>query len=387
MANQPKNPLSWGSLLKFSTEKFKDSLEDLKEIDTTLTNISKTSDLTTGELKKLGNAAFEAAEKFAFKANDYLLSVQEMSRAGYDNAEQMAFLSTLLQSAEGICTELADSYVLAADAALGYGGDVEKLTRLLDGQYQITARNALSMGELSSAAKTAGDILSDMPRLPENQMTALFGAGILSSKESGENVARALKSILMNLQGIAGEGGFQGEIIDEEALARAEARCRSLGVELEHMENGISGLRTPAAILRDLADAYNALPDGSSEKAGILSDIGGKYGSHILSGLLSNWGTYEKMLRDYDTSAGSMMESAEKSADSLQGALNRLGNTWTDMIGNMADSGALSAGINMLNNLLSAANNLTETLGPLGSLGIGAGLFAGLKNVGVAKLH
>ena len=40
----------------------------------------------------------------------------------------------------------------------------------------------------------------------------------------------------------------------------------------------------------------------------------------------------------------------------------------------------------MLNGLLTGVNNLTDALGSLGSIGLGVGLFAGLKNVGINML-
>lgn len=40
----------------------------------------------------------------------------------------------------------------------------------------------------------------------------------------------------------------------------------------------------------------------------------------------------------------------------------------------------------MLNGLLTGVNNLTDALGSLGSIGLGAGLIAGIKNVGRPKM-
>ena len=184
----------------------------------------------------------------------------------------------------------------------------------------------------------------------------------------------------MSLQETAGEGGFDGEIIDGEALEKAEARCRSVGVALEDMRNGITSLREPMEILKDLSDIYAFLPENSAQKTGILSDIGGENGSAVLSGILSNWDTVEKMLGDYENASGSMMEGAMKSANSLEGSLNRLGNTWTDTVGNIVDSGILTGAVNGLNSLLSIVNRLTSALGTMGSTALaGGGIFAFLQ--------
>ena len=139
-----------------------------------------------------------------------------------------------------------------------------------------TNRNAVSMEELANATKTAGSLLANVSNLSEQEMSALLGTGIATSRESGETVARALRSIMMNLQGVAGEGGFEGEEIDAEQLKKVEARCHSLGVELEYMKDGLVSLRDPIQVLRDLSEVYNSLPEDSAERAGMIADIGGK---------------------------------------------------------------------------------------------------------------
>lgn len=377
----------WGistSLVMNTVQSFRNAFEELKNINTILTEISKTSNRTVEQLKELGDVSFETASKYGNKASNYLLGIQEMSRAGYENSEQMAELSILAQSAGDMTAELANDYLIASDAAYGYSGNVQKLTALLDGQNQITNRNAVSMEELANATKVAGNMLSNVANIPENELSALLGTGIATSRESGETVARAIKSIMMNLQQVAGEGGFDGELIDEDSLKKVEARCHSVGVELEYMHDGMAKLRDPMDVLKELADVYNSLPRDSADRAGIIADIGGKYRANVLSSILSNFDKYEKMLGDYENSAGSAFEEAMKSANNWEGSLNRLSNTWTDIVGNIANSDGIIVGINALNSLLDVVNKLTSALGAVGTVGAvgtSVGIYEFIKNL------
>ena len=115
------------------------SVSELKQMDDILTEISKTSNLTTSQLKELGSTSFDSASKYGKKASDYLTGIQEMSRSGYygEQAKQMANLSVLAQSAGDIDANMANSYLLASNAAYQYQGNVEKLNALLDGQNMI----------------------------------------------------------------------------------------------------------------------------------------------------------------------------------------------------------------------------------------------------------
>ena len=96
---------------------------------------------------------------------------------------------------------------------------------------------------------------------------------------------------------------------------------------------------------------------------------------------------YDKMLGDYSEGEGSAWREAEKSVDNLTGRLSILSNTWTDTVENIVDSNALKTGVGVLNSLLSIVNKLTDALGSIGSIGLGAGLIAGIKNVGGLKFR
>lgn len=65
----------------------KETLSELREVDTLLTQISKEiGGLSKSDLKKLGSDAFDTASKYGKSASDYLTEFQEASRAGYQNA-------------------------------------------------------------------------------------------------------------------------------------------------------------------------------------------------------------------------------------------------------------------------------------------------------------
>lgn len=90
-----------------------------------------------------------------------------------------------------------------------------------------------------------------------------------------------------------------------------------------------------------------------------------------MAAILSDWSNFEDMLKLYsDSSAsGSALREAEKSANNLEGSLNRLNNTWTDTVGNIANADILKNGVNFLNELLGVVNKLTDSLGSVGSIG------------------
>ena len=96
---------------------------------------------------------------------------------------------------------------------------------------------------------------------------------------------------------------------------------------------------------------------------------------------------FDKMLVDYSQGSGSAMEEASKSANNLQGRLNALSNSWTEFVNSVVQSDTLKTGVNILNELVQGVTKLTSALGSLGTIGLGAGIFAGIKNVGRLKMQ
>lgn len=373
--------LSVGSAVTLLVSKAKNAVTELKNINSILTEISKTADqLSNSDLSKLGISAFSTASKYGKEASDYLTGIQAMYRAGYENAEALAELSILAQTAGDMESDLANDYLIATDAAYKLKGNTEALTEVLDGQNYITNKNALSMKDLAEATKLAAS-QSASSGISIDKSTAAMATMIATTKQGGDVAAKAWKGILMNIQQVEGEVE-DGEILDAESLSNYEKACEALGVSLKEVKDGVISLRDPMQVLEELSKAYIALDESDARRANLISAVGGKDRGNQLNALLENWDLYEKMLNDYAAGSGSAMEEAMKSANNWEGSMNRLGNTFTKVMNNVVNSDAVITVINSFNSFLSVIDKITSKLKSLGTIGLGAGLFAGFKNVG-----
>ncbi|MDE6150172.1 MAG: phage tail tape measure protein, partial [Ruminococcus sp.] len=372
---------SWfniGNAVSEVTSQIREAVTELKEMDTILTEISKTSDMSTSELTALGTNAFDVASKYGQKASDYLLGVQEMSRSGYENPEEMAELSTLTQSAGDMTAELANQYLIATDAAYKYNGEVKKLNATLDGMNYVTNHNSVNMSDLADATSIVASQAANAG-IAEDQLTAILGTMVAKSKQSGSEMANAFKAILINLQQIKGYTDEEtGETFDEESFTKYENAAKALGVSFKEMKNGVLSLRDPVSILEDLSQAYSKLDSTDTKRANLLSAVGGKLRANALDVLLSNWDTYKKMLSEFSQGGGSAAEEAQKTADSWEGNLNKLTNTWTKFVNNFVDSGSAKTAISLLDGLV---NTLDKFTGLTGSVGTIITAFAGIKSL------
>ena len=361
--------LSASTLVMKTISETREAIANIKELDNTLTEISKTSDMTSESLEKLGMSSYDTASKYGRTSSDYLSAFESMARSGfYDEVGKgMSELSLLAQAAGDMSQEVADNYLLATNAAYKFSGDAEKLNAVLDGMNLITNRNSVALEDMASAMSKAGTTASSY-NVSVEDLSAMIGTMEAVTKSGGDEVGNSLKSILINLQNVT-----SSKIVG--TLDKANASMTTF-------VNGAEKLRNPIEILRDLAKTFNELDKDDPLRAEILTNIGGKYQANKLSALLQNMELFDKMLVDYSEGSGSALEEASKSASNLTGRLNALQNSWNELINSLVTSEGLKSGVNFLNSLVQGVTELTSALGSLGSIGLGAGIFAGIKNAG-----
>ena len=354
---------------------FQKSLKTIRELDDILTEISKTSNSTKQELEVLGNSSFDTASKFGKVASDYLTAIQEFNRSGFygEAGKALGELSLLTQAAGDVTAETAQNYLLATNAAYGYAGNVEKLTSVLDGQNFITNRHSVDMETMATATEKAGSMAANTGVKVE-ELSAMIGTISARTKEAGTITGTGIKALLVNLQSLSSD-----KIVG--TLEKANA-------SMTETVDGVEKLRTPIAILKDLAKTYNSLSENDPLKSEITTNIGGKHHANQLSALLSGWSDYERMLVDYSNGAGSALEEANKSANNLTGRLNALQNSWDELVNSITNKSAIKGGVSFLDTLLQSTTKLIEKFDvlPVAAAGITAFLTAKNKDYGISQV-
>ena len=191
----------------------------------------------------------------------------------------------------------------------------------------------------------------------------------------------------MNLQAVKGTAediGDGGEDITDESLTKYEKACADLGVALKEVKNGVLQLRDPMVILEELANSVSKEAEGSIKVANLVSAIGGKYRGGQLLSLLRNWDTYSKMLSEFNSNdaVGSAFEEAMKSAESWEGRLNELSNTWTDFVNGFISSDLAKGAIEFLTSIIKSVDELRESLGTIPTILASIAAVGAFKNVG-----
>ncbi len=310
----------------------KDAVTEMKAVDAELINTAKATGASSEKMKELEQGAYRLAEAYGHTASEVLEAETAFARAGYgDKIEQMAELNLLTQNAGDLSSETASSFLLAADAAFGYGGNVQKLTAVLDGMNEVSNKNATDMSKMAEGMTVAGSVFASAGESAQT-FTAMLGTATAATQRSGAEMARGLRTIFMNIRQIKGETE-DGELIDGESIANAAKALREFA-GIDTMANG--ELRKGSEILAELAGKWDTLSD--VQKSAIAQNVAGVRQANILFALMDNWGTYEKMMAEYANAAGSAMQENERYLEGWQAKTDKLNAAWTKFVANTVSS-------------------------------------------------
>lgn len=327
---------------------FKDAVSTMKAVDDELVTVRKVTDATAGEMKRIEKQAYKTASAYGVAADQYLESVAAFARAGYgDQAEALAELSTKTQIVGDTTGEIANQFLIAVDAAYQYKGNIESLTKVLDGANEIDNHYATSIEKIAEGLGKVAPIAAQT-HVGINELTAAIGTITAVTQRSGTEAATALRALLLNIVGdtkteiqegvtwTTGEIAGLTDVIKKYAPAAYEA-AQATGEVIDPME-AIGGLA-------------QSMKDGlltEQELMSMVSDIGGKLRTSQLLALIQNWDMYKSMLEDFGNAAGSADAEVSNALDSWTRKTMQLKNAWTEFLTNFINSETVKAGLDIL---------------------------------------
>lgn len=262
------------TLMMAPIKAMRDAIGVMKEVDSELVNIQKVTNATAEEMKNLTKEAYAMATAYGRSPVEFLKSVTEFSRAGYgDISSELGKLSLLTQNVGDVEEELADKFLISADAAWKYGGNIENLRAILDGFNELSNKTATTVDNLADGITVAGSVFAQAG-LTAQDYAGIVGTATAKTQRDGNEMARAWRTILMNIRQIQGTDLETGEIIDSDSLANAEKTLNGIGISIREVVNGSNELRNPMTILNELADKWKDL--NSVQQSAIQEALAGR---------------------------------------------------------------------------------------------------------------
>ena len=344
------------------TQGIREALNEMKAVDTQLTNISKVSGIAGKALADMGERAYETASKYGVAADEYLSSVYTFQKAGLGpSAEAMGELAVKTMLVGDTTADVASQFLISANAAWKYGGNMEKLNQLVDEADYINNNYATDLTKLSSGLPRVASVAAQAGMSAEETLAAL-GTITAVTQESGTKAATALRALILNIEGQVGEfvddTGETFKVTEESVKSMEGLMNKYAKAELEAAK--ASGeLINPMTAIKAIFEGMANSDLNDQELFQLLSGMGGKLRTNQLTALVQNYQLFDDMLGKIANSAGTadseialMMESWERKTQVLK-------NTWTEFVTNFVSSDTIKGAID---DLTSVINFLDETL-------------------------
>lgn len=367
-------------------QSFRYAFSEMKSMSDEMVIYRKVTNATAQEMEQIRSAAYSTAKKYGQSPSDFLASASNMARAGYGaNSVAMAELATKTQLVGDMTSEAASKFLLAVDAGYKYQGNIESLTAVLDAANEVDNNFATSIEKISEGMTLVASLAGSV-HVPVEQLIAALGTMTAATQRSGGEMARGLRSIMLNVLGDTTTEIEEGVTVTEENIKSLTDALNKYGDSSIAAARNAGKLINPMQAISSLAKAWKAGKLDESTLFGISKDIAGQRYYNAFSSLIQNYDMYESMLEKIAESAGSAENEVAAMMDSWSVKTQQLKDTGVEMVSNSINEG-------FIKNLIDAATAGLEYAGSLENVAVMAlgayeaikSFSAGLNNIHVGK--
>lgn len=365
----------------------KEAISTIVSLDDALVDLKKTTAMNKTQLEDFYYDANDVAKQMGVTTEEIITQASAWSRLGYSSQEAattMAKLSSKFASiSPGMSTDEAQEGLVSIMKAFDIDpDDVE--TEIMDKVNVLGNKFAEENQDVIEGLKRSAAAMSAMGQ-SFTDTVALFTGGMEILQDS-ESMGTALRTLSMRVRGYDEETNqlsddlvnVTGEVADLTKTAQD-----SQGVSL-FTDATQEHYRSMVEYLGDIADRWDQISEKNQTE--LLQKLFGKNRANAGAAIIQNFDQVRAAIEAMDKSAGSSEAEMSAIESSLSYKINALKETWVGCVQDMVDRGDLGTIVTGLTKVSEAITFLLDKLGILGSIGLGAGIFSGIKNVGIGTL-
>ncbi len=368
--------------------KIKSTISTVKELDTALVDLKKTTTMNTTQLNEFYYSANDVARQMGVTTEEIINQASAWSRLGYssnESATEMAKLSSQFASiSPGMDIDTATDGLVSTMKAFDVSVD-EVQRNIMDNINKIGNTAATSNSEIvdmltrSSAAMAAANNTLE-------ETIALETAAVEITRSS-ESTGTAFKTLSMRLRGYDEETeSYTGDVEElSGAIADLTKTASTPGGISLFTDDTKQTYKSTYQLLKEISEIWNQLSD--KDQAQLLEKLAGKRGGQVVAGLLSNFSAAEKAMKDMGEAAGSSDAEMGIIEQSIEYKLNNLKEIWVGTAQSIANRDSLGGAIDALSKLSEGISFVIKNFGLLKTAAIGLTGYHSFKNVGGSKMY
>lgn len=360
------------------------ALKEMKSMSDEMIVYQKVTKATDQQMEQIRKQSYATAKAYGQTPTDFLSAAQEMARAGYgEQASAMADLAVKTKLVGDITAEEASKFLLAVDAGYKYSGSIEQLSSVLDSANEIGNNYATSIGKISEGMTLVASLAGQV-NVPINELIAALGTMTAVTQRSGSEMARALRSVFLNVLGDTETEIEEGVTVAQENIDSMTQALMEYGDEATKAALAAGQLINPMEAIGALAKAYKEGRILPKDLFDISKNIAGQRYYNAFAALIQNYdGMYKEMLQTANNAAGSADKEIDVLTKSWTTKFNRLKTQWVEMV-----NASISEGL--IKDLIEGGTAALEFAGKLENLAgvaLGAKVAIGSLGAGIANLQ
>lgn len=335
-------------------------INEVKELDESLTEFKKVSDLAGDSLEKYVKQAYEMGETVAKTGREMIEAATEFRKSGFNDQDALK-----LGQIANLYTNIADESLSAGDAASfiiaqmkAFKIEAKDALRIVDALNEVSNNYAVSSAELATAIGKVSSTMAAGDTTYEQTLGML--TAITEITRNSSKAANALKTIGQRIRGVGEDGEDASEYV-----ASLQGQFDKLGINVKIVKNSAGEMESTYNILKAMAEKWNDLSDAERQSIGELA--AGKNRITEFNALMSNWATAVDATTTAMESNGSASRENERVLDSIQGHIQRLNSEWEKLSQNLVQSswikGVVDTGTRILKLLNSGVGQFIIKMG------------------------
>lgn len=392
--------LSWTDKLKQAWEKFggwgfatgtmmtlydqiRKIPKEVYEIDTAMTNLYKVTDETSSKYNQFLDSSSKSAHELGRSISSLIEQTANWAKLGFslDDAEQLAKISSIYANVGEVSNDTAVSDLVTAMKAFNIeASDSITIVDSLNKLGNEFATDAASLGEgLSKSASALHLAGNDI-----NETLAMLTGGTEITQNASE-MGNALKVLSMRVRGMKGELEELGEEYENvESISKIQTQILNQTRGHVNIFDDNGNFKSTYEILKGIAEVYDHI--SQTDQAALLETIAGKQRGNQIAALIQAFqsGQIEKAYEASANAAGSAMQEQERWLESLEAKIQQFEVAFQSLSSTVLDSGLLKWFVDFGTDTVKVLDTVVDKFGSLGTIGLGAGLFTSIKNVGMA---
>lgn len=355
--------LSGMDIARMAYRSIKSGFGFTKELDSLMTTIRQTTDISETGLKQISQGALDQARALGVQTQKVTGAIDIYASMG-ETAESLLSKSaptTMLAKAAGMeITQASDVVQGVTQQFTEYQGQEASVVNTLE---KISSNMKMNFGtgiqNMAEGIQNAGSIAKESG-MGFELLAASIGKISEVTRQDGSQVGTALKTMMAR---VSRAKDADNDVTAADRSDAAAALKKFANIDVYDASGNYKDL---SLILDEVSAKYDKFTD--AQKANVAEAFGGVRGVNNVKILLSNW----KQIRELEKSALNdtdfYQEVQEKSMDSFQSKIDQLSATGDDLFYNLLNTDVLKGGISSLTGLIGIFDKLIATINKMPAL-------------------